>query len=111
MKIDKSEKYIILGDEEEGVKEFASFLEYIIPKGYADNNLVIDLLKYTNFGLTELLYFLKISNKQRAKAKSFVIVNNAINPDVVPEEIIVTPTISEAADIIEFEEITRDLGF
>ncbi|HAT63224.1 MAG TPA: ribonuclease Z, partial [Flavobacteriaceae bacterium] len=41
----------------------------------------------------------------------FVIVNNAINPDDIPDEMIVVPTLQEAADIIEMEEIERDLGF
>jgi hypothetical protein len=38
-------------------------------------------------------------------------VNNAINFDDIPEEMIVVPTLEEARDIIEMEEIERDLGF
>ena len=40
-----------------------------------------------------------------------MLVNNHINPDIVPEEIMVVPTIQEAIDVIELEEIQRDLGF
>jgi hypothetical protein len=42
---------------------------------------------------------------------SFVIVVNGIDADKVPDEIVTVPTISEAEDIIEMENIERDLGF
>ena len=111
MKVDKKETYTILGDEEDKIENFASFLEFIIPKAYAEENLIIDLQKYEEFNLHDLLCFLEISNKQRAAKKSFVIVNKAINSDIVPEEILVAPTLQEAQDIIDLEEIQRDLGF
>tara|TARA_R110002020_G_scaffold454847_1_gene670821 strand:+ start:263 stop:598 length:336 start_codon:yes stop_codon:yes gene_type:complete len=111
MKVDKKETFTILGDEEDNIEKFASFLEFIIPKAYTEENLIIDLLKYEEFNLHDLLCFLKISNKQRAAKKSFVLVNKAINSDVVPEEILVVPTIQEAKDVIDLEEIQRDLGF
>ena len=38
-------------------------------------------------------------------------VNDAIEVDEVPFEMIVVPTIQEAGDIVEMEEIERDLGF
>ncbi|MAW95080.1 MULTISPECIES: ribonuclease Z [unclassified Leeuwenhoekiella] len=111
MIVTEKETYTILGDEEEGIKSFASFLEFIIPKAYADQNLVIDLLKYEKLSLEELLLFLPVSNRQRADSKSFVIVNKAVHIDQVPEEIMVVPTLGEAKDVIELEEIQRDLGF
>jgi hypothetical protein len=43
--------------------------------------------------------------------KSIVIVAQSINFNSVPNNIIVVPTILEAHDIIEMEEIERDLGF
>jgi len=61
--------------------------------------------------LEELLHFLKLSNYHRATKHSFVIVNDAIDIDDVPMEMIVVPTILEAGDIVEMEEIERDLGF
>ena len=111
MIVTEKENYTILGDEENGVKSFASFLDFIIPKAHSDKNLVIDLLKYEELTLEQLLYFLAISNEQRAAQKSFVIVNKGMNIDGVPEEIMVVPTLGEAKDVIELEEIQRDLGF
>ena len=40
-----------------------------------------------------------------------MIVTNTVNPDDIPEELFVVPTLQEAEDIIEMEEIERDLGF
>lgn len=42
--------------------------------------------------------------------KSFVMVCDGIEFDQVPDELIVVPTFKEAEDIIEMEEIERDLG-
>jgi hypothetical protein len=111
MQVDKREKFIILGDDEDNLKQFASFLEYIVPKAYKNDHLVIDLLKYDEMTLEELLYFLVLSNKQRAAKLSFVLVNKAMGIEHVPEEIMVVPTLEEAKDVINLEEIQRDLGF
>lgn len=98
-------------DEKDNIKEFGAFLEYIIPKEFSEENLVVNLLKYNPLTLPELLNFLVVSNKHRATKKSFVIVNDSINPNIIPEELIVVPTLLEAEDVIQLEEIERDLGF
>jgi hypothetical protein len=43
--------------------------------------------------------------------KSLVLVTYSINPNDVPSQLTVVPTQLEAHDIIEMEEIERDLGF
>ena len=65
----------------------------------------------TQLTLEQLVSFIKLSNYQRAGKTSFVIVNTGIDYDLVPDEMIVVPTILEAEDIIAMEEIERDLGF
>jgi len=111
MKVSKHDGFQLIEDEKDNVAEFGTFLEYIIPKEFAGDNVVIDLMKYNQLTLPELLNFLIASNKHRAQKKSFVIINDAIDPDVIPEELIVVPTLHEAEDVIELEEIERDLGF
>ncbi len=111
MKVTKHDNYLILEDEKDLPEAFALFLEYIIPKEFNHDNLVIDLVKYNFLTLPELLSFLNLSNLHRSKKKSFVIINAAIDPDSIPEELIVVPTLQEAEDIIEMEEIEKDLGF
>ncbi len=111
MKVTKKDTYTILADERDDVAHFAAFLEGIVPREFETSNLVIDLLKYKNLTLPELLHFLKLSMYHRASKHSFVIVNTAIDVDDIPMEMVVVPTLQEAGDIVEMEEIERDLGF
>lgn len=111
MKIKKQDSYILLGDDRDDIAKFADYLEYIVPQRYEHMNLVIDLLKYKHLKLPQLLLFLKLSNYHRSTKHSFVLVNDSIDVDEIPDELIVTPTLEEAGDIVEMEEIERDLGF
>ncbi len=111
MKVNKTDSFTILEDERTDIEGFAQFLEGIVPKKFEKHNLIIDLLKYDQLELDDLLLFLKLSNYHRSTKHSFVIANEAVNPDDVPFEMIVVPTIQEAQDIVEMEEIERDLGF
>jgi hypothetical protein len=111
MKISVKDNYTILKDDRTNVRAFANYLERIVPEKFEEHNLIIDLLKYDNLELPQLLVFLKLSNYQRSTKHSFVIVNNAIDIDDIPFEMTVVPTLLEAVDIVEMEEIERDLGF
>ena len=111
MKTSQHENYIVIGDQRDDVSKFAHYLERMVPLKYEENNLVIDLLKYKQLNLTQLLLFLKLSNYHRSTKHSFVLVNDTINNDEIPDEIILVPTLEEAGDIVEMEEIERDLGF
>ena len=55
--------------------------------------------------------FLQISNTHREAKHSFVIVSSKIDIDQSPDALIIVPTLQEAHDIIEMEEMERDLGF
>lgn len=110
MKIIEKDNYKIFRDEKEDVKGFANYLEKI-HKDFSEENVVVDILKYGTLRLEELLAFLKLSNSHRKNKRSFVIVNDTINIERVPEELLVVPTLQEAEDIIQMEEIERDLGF
>lgn len=111
MKINNHDNFVILEDEQNDLLKFASFLEFQISKKFKGQNVVVDLLKNKDLHLDNLLYFLKVSNLHRATKHSFVLINDAINPDDIPTEITVVPTLQEAEDIIEMEDIERELGF
>ena len=111
MKTKITDKYTVLIDEREDAANFAQFLERIVPEKFEHCNLIIDLNKYKALELSQLLEFLKLSNYHRSTKHSFVIVNNAINVDDIPYEMTVVPSLQEAMDIVEMEEIERDLGF
>ncbi|HLW33518.1 MAG TPA: hypothetical protein VKX40_14740 [Aequorivita sp.] len=111
MKIDNHEKFVVLEDEKDDIADFASFIGSQIPSKYKGQNVVLNLSKYDSLNLSQLLLFLNTSNLHRKTKHSFVIVNDAIDIDEVPFEMVVVPTVQEAGDIVEMEEIERDLGF
>ncbi len=55
--------------------------------------------------------FSDLSKKHKKAKKSFVIVAENIDFNDVPASMLVVPTLLEAHDMIEMEEIERDLGF
>lgn len=75
-----------------------------------NDNIIINLTSLDELSLENILEFLPISNKHRGADHSFVLVNNSIDIDKIPDEIVVVPTLQEAVDIIEMEEMERDLG-
>ncbi len=81
--------------------------------GYAkikNDNIIINLFSFSTLSASDLLEFLEISNAHRAGQKSFVLVTDKVSYDSVPDDICVVPTLQEARDIVEMEEIERDLG-
>jgi hypothetical protein len=84
-----------------------------LTEGYhqvANDHLIINLFTFTDLKADDLLEFLELSNAHRQKGKSFVMVTDKITYEDVPEDLVVTPTLQEARDIVEMEEIERDLG-
>lgn len=76
----------------------------------SDDNIIVNLFSFSELSGGDILEFLELSNAHREAGKSFVIVTAKVTFEEVPDEIIVVPTLQEARDIIEMEEIERDLG-
>jgi hypothetical protein len=92
--------------------ELATFLENL-NKSYLkikNDHLIINLFSFSKLTAGDILEFLQLSNTHRASNKSFVLVTEKVAFDQVPDAVIVVPTLQEARDIIEMEEIERDLG-
>ncbi len=92
--------------------ELSKFLENL-SAAYSkikNDHLIINLFSFSTLTANNVLEFLELSNTHRAANKSFVLVTNKVAYEEVPEEVCVVPTLQEAADIIEMEEIERDLG-
>ena len=75
-----------------------------------NDNIIINLFSFSELSSGDILEFLELSNAHRASKKSFVLVTDKVSYDQVPDEICLVPTLQEAYDIIEMEEIERDLG-
>ena len=74
-----------------------------------NDHIIVNLFSFAKLTANDVLEFLQISNAHRSLRKSFVLVTDKVTFDEIPEEICLVPTIQEAKDIIEMEEIERDL--
>ncbi|WP_445452163.1 ribonuclease Z [Flavobacterium sp. 25HG05S-40] len=78
---------------------------------YKTQNLILDLSHDKALTLVDLKLFSEMAKTQAKGKKSLVLVTDVVNLNDVPTKLIVVPTVLEAHDIIEMEEIERDLGF
>ena len=109
MVFDKDGTTTIVFQENISLTKFIENLTEAYPK-IKNDNLTINLFSFEKLTAGDVLEFLELSNTHRASKKSFVLVTDKISYDEVTEEILVVPTLQEAKDIIEMEDIERDLG-
>lgn len=83
-------------------EEHATFLK---------NNIILNISEQISISETDILLFLPYAEMHQQNNKSFVVVCKGIDIDFLPENFNVVPTLNEAVDVIEFEEMQRDLGF
>ena len=110
MIFDQNGNTSIITQEKVSVIELVKKLQTLYPK-FKNHNLVVALTSLDTLTKTEIAEFLQLSNSHKALKHSFVIVSNKIDLDDVPEALVVVPTIQEAHDIVEMEDMERDLGF
>ncbi|WP_299520821.1 ribonuclease Z [Winogradskyella sp.] len=110
MIIDRDENITIIAQEKASVKTLINNIEQSYDK-FKNYHLIVRLSSLEKILLEDIIEFLRLSNNHRSAKKSFVVVSDKVDLDEMPDEIVVVPTLQEAYDIIEMEEIERDLGF
>ncbi len=110
MKVDQKGHTISIRDTQ---GDFTSFLMKITHqyKTFEKHNLIIDLLMHKDLNTNDIKLFMPLSKLHKKAKKSFVIVISEFDYNAVPAKLTVVPSLLEAHDIIEMEEIERDLGF
>jgi len=110
MKVDQKGHTVTIKDTQ---GSSSAFLQKVTAEynTFKDKNIILDLTQDTGIQLPDVLAYLQLSDKHRENKKSFVIVVSDFDFNEVPDEMLVVPTVLEAHDIIEMEEIERDLGF
>jgi hypothetical protein len=78
-------------------------------KTFEKQNIIIDLLYHKDLTIDDVKLLLQLSEHKKGK-KSFIIVISDLDYNAVPDTLTVVPSILEAHDIIEMEEIER-FGF
>nr|WP_294777553.1 ribonuclease Z [uncultured Flavobacterium sp.] len=78
---------------------------------FKNSNLILDLTHDKSLSLEDVKSFSELVKLHKKQKKSIVLVSDNVNFNAVPKSITLVPTLLEAHDIIEMEEIERDLGF
>lgn len=110
MKVEEKGHTIIVRDTK---GDTDAFLERVANehKAFEHHNLIVELSHHTPVATADLKKFLPLSKLHRKGKKSFVLVTPDTDFNSVPAQLVVVPSLLEAHDIIEMEEIERDLGF
>ena len=110
MIFDKDGNITVITQEKVSIVELVKKLQIMYSR-FKDENIIINLTSLKQLKTTDVIEFLQVSNKHREANHSFIIVSNKIELRDIPDELIIVPTLQEAYDVIEMEEIERDLGF
>ncbi len=79
---------------------------------HKNNNIVVDLSAQKSVLLRDVLEFEELANHHKNhQHKSFVIVVGHMRLQSPPKQVVTAPTRPEALDLVEMEEIERDLGY
>ena len=97
------------GEKNENIKNFLKDFNKNL-SNFKNENLILDFSNDINIDLEEILLFSQHSAVHKKNDNSFVLVYNGMNIDKIPLELVAVPTMKEAEDIIELENIERDLG-
>ena len=116
MKIEKNTTYFLITPEPESNRtadeNYQEFVESLKEKliTFKKNNLILDFSNLINIDLNKILLLSHISETHKKTNSSFVLVCKGIELNDLPEQLMVVPTLQEAKDIVEIEDIERDLG-
>jgi hypothetical protein len=106
MTIEQNEKYTVITPKSN--QAFDALFDNFNTDFDDNQNYILDFSKF-EISLENILRFLKISEQQLENGMSFVVIKPDINLDDIPDEIIIVPTFQEAIDVVELDEMTRDL--
>ena len=110
MKVDVKGHTTVIKDTQ---GDSVTFLEKVTTQheSYKHQNLILDVTHDKSTTIVSIKAFSELSKLHKKGKKSFVIVAENIDFNAVPKALVVVPSVLEAHDIIEMEEIERDLGF
>jgi hypothetical protein len=93
--------------------DIVQFLEKIKSQynTFKDYNLILDISQDKTVDVKSIKIFADLAKQCKKAKKSIVFVVKDIDFNKIPGSIIVVPTQLEAQDLIEMDEIERDLGF
>jgi hypothetical protein len=80
-------------------------------KTFHKSNIIVDIRLHEELSVEDIEGFLLLSKKHKKAKKSFIIVASEMDFNAISHKLAVVRSLQEAHDIIDMEEIERDLGF
>ena len=110
MKVDQKGHTTTIKDTQNNVEAFVGKImnEYHV---FQNQNLILDVSHNKTLTIADLVHFKELVKTHTKAKKSMIIVCDAIDFNKVPTYLNVVPSVLEAHDMIEMDEIERDLGF
>ena len=73
--------------------------------------MILDVTQDKAISNADLVHFKDLAKNHKKAKKSMIIVTDTVDFNKVPNYLNVVPSVLEAHDMIEMDEIERDLGF
>lgn len=110
MKVEQKGQTVTIRDTQ---GDLVSFLMKVTHeyKSFEKYNIILDIALHKDLTIKQINSFLPLIKMHSKAKKSIVIVADDVHFTNVSEHITIVPTLLEAHDIIDMEEIERDLGF
>ncbi|MAD96754.1 MAG: ribonuclease Z [Flavobacteriaceae bacterium] len=77
---------------------------------YSEQSVIL-LISSNELSEKESEFLVNLTKQRKANGTSFVVVTTDITADEAPEGLNIVPTLLEAEDVIQMENIERELGF
>lgn len=110
MKIAEKTNYTLISSEDNDFSKLLLTLEKEHLK-YLKKHLIIKFSQDFCPSKQNVLLFLKYAQEHQSNGTSFVVVVKGVNIDDFPEMLNIVPTLVEAEDILDMENMQRELGF
>ena len=110
MNIEKRNNYTYISTDEMSSKDFFKALIHN-HKNLEKTHLIINLSDGKNISKEEVLLLLDMAYQHKKNGTTFVVVSKEIDIDLFSEGFNIVPTLTEAEDVLEIENIERELGF
>lgn len=110
MKVSEKGHTITIKDTEGDIVAFLNKLDHQY-HDFKGHNLILDISQDKTVDVKSIKIFSDLVKRHKKEKKSLVFVSSSIDYNKVPALIVVVPTQLEAMDLIDMDEIERDLGF
>ncbi|MGY0407656.1 MAG: hypothetical protein ACWIPJ_04785 [Polaribacter sp.] len=110
MRIERKTNYTLISSDENSFEEFYTvFLQK--KDDFKKNHIVLQFSDNISVANQKILLLLDLSKQKKEDGRSFIIVYKNVNVNDFPENLIIVSTLTEAEDVLEIEELERELGF